>query len=82
MVASSKKVFSKPINDKVEKYLSYGTADELVSVSAIEEYTSEIDTSFTVTKIEGSRHEPYQEIEKYRTPYFNYLKELVKSLIF
>lgn len=82
MVATSKKVFSKPINDEVEKFLSYGSADELVSIAAIEKYITEIDPTFKVTTIEGSRHEAYQEIEKYRTPYFNYLKDLIKSLIF
>ena len=40
------------------------------------------DPSFTVRTIEGARHEQYQEIEKYRVPYFNYLRDLVKSLIF
>lgn len=82
MVACSKRVFSKPINDKVEKYISYGTADKLISVPELEKYLAEVDTSFTVTKIEGARHEQYQEIEKYRTPYFNYLRDLVKKLIF
>ncbi|TGD48646.1 hypothetical protein EP118_03995 [Halobacteriovorax sp. Y22] len=82
MVASSKKVFSRRINDKVEKYISYGTGDTLISVPELEKYLKEVDPSFTVRTIEGARHEQYQEIEKYRVPYFNYLRDLVKSLIF
>ncbi|WP_412473666.1 alpha/beta fold hydrolase [Halobacteriovorax sp. YZS-1-1] len=82
MVASSKNVFSRRINDKVEKYISYGTGDTLISVPELEKYLKEVDPSFTVRTIEGARHEQYQEIEKYRVPYFNYLRDLVKSLIF
>ncbi len=82
MVSCAKKVFSRPINNDIEKYISYGSADTLVSVPEIERYLSEVDTSFTVKVIEGSRHEIYKEIEKYRKPYFDYLRELIKSLIF
>ena len=45
-------------------------------------YFTEIDKSFKLTVIDGAYHEIHNEIEKYRKPYFDYLKNIMNELLF
>jgi len=41
-----------------------------------------IDKSFKLTVFEGAYHEIHNEIEKYRRPYFDYLKSVMNETIY
>ncbi len=74
LVKSSKKVFSRPLRPKCPAFCTYGTEDKVVSVEDLEDYFSMVEKGFKVKKIGGAYHEIHNEIEKYRLPYFDYLK--------
>ncbi len=81
MVKASKEVFSRPLRITCPSFISYGTEDRVVSIPKLESYLELVDKSFKVEKIEGAYHETHNEIEKYRTPYFKFLKDSLLSVL-
>ncbi|WP_290733138.1 alpha/beta fold hydrolase [Halobacteriovorax sp. JY17] len=81
MVKASKEVFSKPLRITCPSFVSYGTEDRVVSIGQLKHYLSMVDKSFKVQPIEDAYHETHNEIEKYRTPYFEFLKESLISVL-
>lgn len=75
LVKTSLDVFSRPLRITTSAICVYGTSDGVVSAPALEHYFSHIDKSFRVKKFIGGRHELHNEISKYKTPYFDFLKE-------
>lgn len=76
MVKTSKKVFSRPIRPPCPSYVSVGSADRIVDVQALKEYFTHMDKSFALKIFEGAYHEIHNEIDKYKKPYFDYLKSI------
>jgi alpha-beta hydrolase superfamily lysophospholipase len=72
-----KSVYSKPIGPKAPAYVTQGTADTVVSPTACKKYFHEIERGFTYKEIPGSYHEIHNEIDEYRLPYFDYIKEII-----
>ena len=81
LVKASKKTFSKPIRIKCPAFCSYGTEDKIVHVGQLENYLNIIDKNFKVKSFKGAYHEIHNEIEKYRIPYFEFLKESLLSVL-
>lgn len=77
LVHESKKTFSRPIRSKCHSYVSIGTADRVVGVKPLIEYFTNMDKSFGLKTFEGSYHEIHNELDKYRKPYFDYLKSIL-----
>ena len=75
IVDMSKQTFSKPLRSPCPGFVSYGTEDRVVDTDAIQKYFTMVDKGFRIKTIEGSYHEVHNEIDKYRKPYFEYLKE-------
>ena len=76
LAKTSLDVFSRPLRIKCTATCIYGTGDKVVSPEAIEHYFTHIDKSFKVKKIVNAKHEIHNEISKYRTKYFDFLKEI------
>ena len=81
LVKASKDVFSKPIRIECPAFCSYGSEDRIVNVGHLENYLNMIDKSFKVQAFDGAYHEIHNEIEKYRLPYFEFLKESLLSIL-
>lgn len=79
MVKCSKETFSKKIDMKCPGFVVVGTGDNVVSAKAIEEYFSKIETGFKLKVISGGYHELHNEIDKYKKPYLEFLKESLMS---
>lgn len=75
MVKCSGETFSRPINPQCRAYVSVGTADQIVSPDCLIDYFENIEKGFQLRKFEGAFHEIHNEIEKYREPYFEHLKD-------
>lgn len=77
MVGASKRVFSRPIRPHCQAFVTCGSQDKIVNVSDLKSYFNLIEKSFLFKEFEGAYHEIHNEVEKYRRPYFQYLKEKV-----
>lgn len=82
MVKSSGIVFSKPIRPKCPAFVTVGSEDMIVSVPELVHYFDIIEKGFKVRVIEGAYHEIHNEIEKFRLPYFEYLKECLIDCVY
>lgn len=81
IVKASKTTFSRPLRIKCPAFCSYGSEDRVVHVGQLENFLNLIDKNFKVKVIDGAYHEIHNEIEKYRTPYFEFLKESLLSIL-
>ena len=75
LARASKSVFSAPLRVRCPSFVAYGTADPIVDGRRLDHYFGREDSSFEVCRIEGGLHELHNEIEKYRAPYLEFLKE-------
>jgi alpha-beta hydrolase superfamily lysophospholipase len=82
LVKTSKDVFKRKINSGVPSFCSYGTEDGIVNVEDLEHYFSKVEKNFTVTPVPGAYHEIHNELDKYRKPYLDYLKEVIHTVVY
>ena len=81
MLKASCEVFAKPLKPQCPAFASVGTQDKVVEVGAFLNYFAEVEKNFVVKKIEGAYHEIHNEVERFRAPYFDFLKKsLMESL--
>lgn len=71
----AREVFSRSLNLRCPLFASIGTEDKLVCSEAFINYFEKIETSATTLVVEGGYHELSNEIEKYRKPYMDFLKQ-------
>lgn len=74
MVKCSGETFCRPIGPRCPSFVSVGSEDNIVHPSSLVDYFENIEKSFELKVIDGAFHEVHNEIEKYRTIYFNFLK--------
>jgi acylglycerol lipase len=79
---TSREVFSRPLRIKCPLYCSIGTEDVLVHPSLMIKYFTEVEKNAQLKVIEGGYHELHNEIEKYRKPYLNFLRQSLTGLTF
>lgn len=82
MVNFSRDIFSSPIEANIPCTCTYGTSDKVVDVGMLENYFNNIDHDFELLSIDGAYHEIHNELDKYRIPYFEILKERVHNIVF
>ena len=75
LVKATRQVFSKALKPQCPAYVTYGSEDKIISPEAIELYFSDVEKFFTIKKFSGAYHEIHNEVEKYRRPYFSFLKD-------
>lgn len=79
IAAKAKEVFSRPLRIDCPLYVSIGTKDVLVEPKALIKYFTEIEKNARLFVLEDAYHEMHNEIEKYRAPYFDFLKTSIQS---
>jgi acylglycerol lipase len=75
LLRTSRDVFSRPLRARCPLFASVGTEDGLVNPGMLLEYFANIEKNTKVLKVEGGYHELHNEIEKYRQPYFDFLRQ-------
>lgn len=77
-----KRVFSRPLRISCPLYCAVGTEDGLVNPEAIIEYFTKVEKNCNLYQAEGAYHEIHNEIEKYREPYFEFLRKSIMDSVF
>lgn len=75
LINASKRVFSRPLRSHGPVYSIIGQADHIADPTALKSYVSNIDKSLQLKIIEEAMHELHNEVQRYRTPYEEYLLE-------
>ena len=79
---ASRDVFSRPLRIKCPLFCAIGTEDALVHPGLMIKYFTEIEKNAQLNVFEGGYHELHNEIEKYKKPYLNYLRQSLTGLTF
>jgi alpha-beta hydrolase superfamily lysophospholipase len=82
LVKTSQDTFSRPLRSRAQNFVSIGECDKVVDFKDAVNYFTNVDKSFKLTIIDGAYHEVHNEIEKYRKPYFDYLKKVMNDMLF
>jgi alpha-beta hydrolase superfamily lysophospholipase len=79
---ASRDVFSRPLRVDCPLFCSVASEDALVNSKITIKYFTEIEKSGQLKIFEGGYHELHNEIEKYRKPYLNFLRQSLTGLSF
>ncbi len=79
---TARNVFSRPLRIECPLFVSVGTGDGLVNAKLVKKYFTEIEKNAQLRCFEGGYHELHNEIDKYRKPYLNFLRESLTGLSF
>lgn len=82
LVKCSQETFSRPLRSRAQNFISIGVSDRVVSFDSAVEFFTNVDKSFKLTTFDGAFHEIHNEIEKYRKPYFEYLKQIMNETLY
>lgn len=82
VIKASREVFSRPLRVKCPLYCSIGSEDVLVHPGLIIKYFTEVEKNAQLKVFEGGYHELHNEIEKFRKPYLNFLRQSLTGLAF
>ncbi len=82
IMRASREVFSRPLRIKCPLYVSIGMGDVLVHPGLLVDYFTEIEKNAQLKTFEGGYHELHNEIDKYRKPYLNFLRQSLTGLVF
>lgn len=82
LLKTARDVFSRPLRAECPLYVSIGSEDALVNAKALMSYFQNIEKNSQLKVIEGGYHELHNEIEKYRKPYLNFLRQSLTGLSF
>jgi acylglycerol lipase len=75
LIHFSKEVFAKPLRVNCDLFVAIGTADALVHPKALIKYFQNVEKNANLKIIEGAYHEMHLEVDKYKKPYMEFLKE-------
>jgi acylglycerol lipase len=82
VMKANREVFSRPLRIKCPLYVSIGTEDVLVHPKLLIKYFTEVEKNAQLKIIDGGYHELHNEIEKFRRPYLNFLRQSLTGLAF
>lgn len=82
ILRESKDVFSKSLRITCDLYVGIGTEDYLVNAPFCIEYFKNVEKQANLYVVEGGYHELHNEIEKYRLPFFDFLKKAIMDSIY
>ena len=74
MVISSHQTFSRPLHPLCPAFVTIGTEDKIVCVESLKNYFQYVEKDFHLQLFEGAWHEIHNETNKYRMPYFDFLR--------
>ena len=81
IVRASGEVFSRPLRPQCPSYVSVGSEDRVVGVKQLLHYFTMVEKAFTIREFDGAYHEIHNEVEKFRKPYFGYIKECLMPVL-
>ena len=81
LVDHTKKVFSKPIRPRCPVFCAMGSEDSIVDFHSAKQYFTSVEKSIQFKTIEGAWHEMHNEVERFRKPYFDYLKKSLEDVL-
>lgn len=82
LLKTSREVFSRPLRAKCPLYCSIGTEDSLVGSKIMINYFTKVEKNAQLKIFEGGYHELHNEVEKWRKPYLNYLRQSLTGLAY
>lgn len=82
IMKANREVFSRPLRIKCPLYVSIGTNDVLVHPGLVIKYFTEVEKNAQLKTIEGGYHELHNEVDKYKKPYLNFLRQSLTGLTF
>jgi len=82
IVKASKEIFSRPLRPLCPAFVSIGSEDQVVSPAHLIEYFSTVERGFCLKVFEGAYHEIHNEIDKYRIPYFEFIKHSLMEALY
>lgn len=81
LIHFSKEVFSRPLRVNCDLFVAIGTKDKLVHPKALINYFEVVEKNANLKIIDGAYHEMHFEIERYRKPYMDFLKQSIMGLL-
>lgn len=78
----SRDVFSRPLRLKCPLYCSIGDEDVLVNPGLMVKYFTEVEKNAQLKVFKGGWHELHNEIDKFKKPYLNFLRQSLTGLSF
>lgn len=82
LLRAARDVFSRPLRSECPLFVSIGTQDVLVNPKLLISYFKNVEKSAQLKVIEEGYHELHNEVEKYRKPYLNFLRQSLTGLSF
>lgn len=82
LLRAARDVFSRPLRAECALFVSIGTQDVLVNPKLLINYFRNVEKSAQLKIIEDGYHELHNEVEKYRKPYLNFLRQSLTGLSF
>ncbi len=82
ILRTAREVYSRPLRIECPLFVSIGTEDGLVHPQYLIKFFTEVEKNAQLKIFEGGYHELHNEIEKYRKPYFDYLRQSLTGLAF
>jgi acylglycerol lipase len=79
---ASREVFSRPLRVRCPLFCVIGTEDVLVHPKLMIKYFTEVEKNAQLKIFEGGYHELHNEIEKFKKPYLNFLRQSLTGLSF
>lgn len=82
ILKAAREVFTRPLRIECPLFCSIGTGDGLVHPQLMIKYFTEVEKSAQLKVFEGGYHELHNEVDKYRKPYLNFLRQSLTGLTF
>lgn len=78
----SREVFSRPLRIECELFVAVGTGDGIINSSLAVNYFHEVEKSAQMRVFDGAFHELHNEVDKWKRPYLQFLRESLTGLSF
>ncbi len=82
ILKAARDVFARPLRAECPIFCTIGTEDGLVSSKLLLAYFKKIEKNTQLKVFDGGYHELHNEVEKYRKPFLNFVRESLTGLSF
>jgi acylglycerol lipase len=82
LMKTAQSTFARPIRSKCPSFVTVGGSDQVIGYEDLVAYFTNVEKAFNLKVIDGAFHEIHVEIEKYRKPYLDYLKQSFGEVLF
>jgi alpha-beta hydrolase superfamily lysophospholipase len=82
ILKTAREVFTRPLRIECPLFCTIGTGDGLVHPQLMINYFTDVEKSAQLKVFEGAYHELHNEVDKYKKPYLNFLRQSLTGLSF